>query len=376
MRKLIAVVCISLMMMGCASVKMQKLSKGEAPVVVGPAVRENRTPLDSAMTCYNAKLADKLAGKKLQVAVGEIKDYTGKLSETQGAAITQGGSLMLFSGLYKLKDSVNIHDRFDMRVTDAELRYIGLKQLGDGKNHEVNGQKVPWMPYFGGSVKKSDYTILGGITEVNYNIHSGGFEFRINQLGPAARVYTMNVAIDLRLINTQTLEVVSAVSLQKQFTGYEVGFELFRFYNNDLYDVNIGNKSQEPLQLGIRAIIEESVLRLLADATGVPYSACMREDWSYANKQDVDVNKPLPGDSSAGKPTAKQNMDGSIPLQSDSAVGKPAREQNIDSNKAVQSDSAVVKPAAELPSISPNQEIKKLIDQQKHPLKGKGGGLK
>jgi muramoyltetrapeptide carboxypeptidase LdcA involved in peptidoglycan recycling len=84
------------MMMGCASVKMQILAKGEAPVVVGPAVRDNITPLDSAMTCYNTKLATKLAGKKLQVAVGEIKDYTGKVAESQGAGITQGGSLMLF----------------------------------------------------------------------------------------------------------------------------------------------------------------------------------------------------------------------------------------------------------------------------------------
>ena len=370
MRQLILAVCISLMMMGCAGLKMQTLAKGEAPVVVGPAVRDNRTPLDSAMTCYNTKLADKLCGRKLQVAVGEIKDYTGKVAETQGAAVTQGGSLMLFSGLYKLKDAVNIHDRFDMRVTDAELRYISLKQLGDGINHEVSGQKVPWMPYFGGSVKKSDYTILGGITELNYNIHSSGAEFRINQLGPAVRVYTMNVAVDLRLVNTQTLEVVSAVSLQKQFTGYEVGFELFRFYNNDLYDVNIGNKSQEPLQLGIRAIIEESVLRLLADATGVPYSACMRDDWGYAKKQDADVNKPLPGDSTVGKPAAKQNMNGSKPLQSDSSAVKPTAEQNIDSNKAVQSDSSVGKPTAEEPSLSPNQEIKELVDQHKHPLRG------
>ena len=369
MRQLILAVCISLLMIGCANVKMQILSKGEAPVVVGPAVRDNRTPLESAMTCYNTKLANKLCGKKLQVAVGEIKDYTGKVAESQGAAVTQGGSLMLFSGLYKLKDAVNIHDRFDMRVTDAELRYIGLKQLGDGQNHEVSGQKVPWMPYFGGSVKKSDYTILGGITELNYNIHSGGLEFRINQLGPAARVYTMSVAVDLRLVNTQTLEVISAVSLQKQFTGYEVGFELFRFYNSDLYDVNIGNKSQEPLQLGIRAIIEESILRLLADATGVPYGVCMQEDWDYTKKQGVDVNKPSQSDSSVGKP-AEQNIDSNKAIKSDPSAGKPTAEQNIDSSKTIQSDPSVGNPPAEGTSLTPNEEIKELVDKYKHPSKG------
>jgi curli biogenesis system outer membrane secretion channel CsgG len=370
MRQLIIAVCISLLMTGCAGVKMQTLAKGEAPVVVGPAVRENRTPLDSAMTCYNVKLADKLCGKKLQVAVGEIKDYTGKVAESQGAAVTQGASLMLFSGLYKLKDAVNTHDRFDMRVTDAELRYIGLKQLGDGMNHEVSGQTVPWMPYFGGSVKKSDYTILGGITELNYNIHSGGLEFRINQVGPAARVYTMSVAVDLRLVNTQTLEVISAVSLQKQFTGYEVGFELFRFYNSDLYDVNIGNKSQEPLQLGIRAIIEESILRLLADATGVPYNVCMQDDWDYTKRQGADVNKPLQGDSSVGKPAAEQNMNNNKATQSSPSVAKPVAEPTIDSNKAIQSDPSVGTPAAEGPSVTPNEEIKELVDKYKHPSKG------
>ncbi len=287
MRVLLAAACISLLT-GCATMKMETLAPGEAPVVVGPAVRANKTPLDRALSCYNLKLAEskQLAGNKLQIAVGEIRDYTGKMSESQGSAITQGGSLMIFSSLYKLKDAVTIHDRFDTRVTDAELKYIGLKQLGDGKSYDVSGQQVPWLPYYGGSIKKSDYTILGGITEINYNIQSGGAEFRISQIGPAARVYTMSVAADLRLVNTQTLEVVSAVSLQKQFTGYEVGFELFRFYNvngsSELFDVNIGNKSQEPLQLGVRAILEESIMRLIADATGVSHSDCMQDKWEYS----------------------------------------------------------------------------------------------
>ncbi len=285
MRLILSLLCTALLTTGCAGIRMQTLSSGEAPVVVGPAVRANRTPLDSAMACYNQLLAAKLGGKKLQIAVGEVKDYTGKLSDSQGTAVTQGGSLMLFSGLYKLKDAVTIHDRFDMRVTDAELKYIGRRQLGDGQNHEVGGKKVPWMPYFGGSIKKSDYAILGGITEVNYNIQSGGAEVRVNQVGPAARVYTLNVATDLRMIKTQTLEVVSAISLQKQFTGYEVGFETYRFYDlfgdSDLLDINIGNKSQEPMQLGIRAIIEESILKLIADATGVSCEDCLPKVWRY-----------------------------------------------------------------------------------------------
>jgi len=286
MKVILAAICLFLVS-GCATIKLEKVGAGEAPVVVGPAVRHNRTPLEEAMVCYNRKLVDSdlLRGRKLQIAIGEIKDYTGKVSDVEGYVITQGAALMLFSSLYKLRDAVNLHDRFDTRVTDLELRWIGLKQLGDGKTYDVNGQRVPWVPYYGGSVKKSDFTILGGITELNHNIQSGGAEFRVNQVGPAARVYTMSVAADLRLVNTETLEVVSAVSMQKQFTGFEVGAEVFRFFTvsggRELFDVNVGNKSQEPLHLGVRAILEEAALFLIADATGISYNECMPATWGY-----------------------------------------------------------------------------------------------
>jgi hypothetical protein len=55
---------------------------------------------------------------------------------------------------------------------------------------------------------------------------------------------------------------VKTISSQKQFTGYEVGVGIFRFFGTDLFDVNIGEKGQEPLQLGIRTALEEATIRL------------------------------------------------------------------------------------------------------------------
>lgn len=290
MRRIALCVLVCLALTGCAKINLQKIAPGEAYIVLGPAVRDNRTPLDTTYQCYNKKLVTKglATGKlkgKLHIAVGEIKDYTGRYSDTEGSAITQGGSPMVFSGLAKLRNAVIVHERFDTRVTDQELQYIAKKHLGDGSVYEISGERVPWMPYYGGSVKKSDFTILGGVTEVNYNIQSGGAEFRIDNAGPEARIYTMSVAADLRLVNTDTLEIVSAVSMQKQFTGYEVGIDVFRFFGlsgkDRLFDVNAGNKSQEPLQLGVRAILEEAVLKLIADATAIPYEDCKPEVWEY-----------------------------------------------------------------------------------------------
>jgi hypothetical protein len=73
----------------------------------------------------------------------------------------------------------------------------------------------------------------------------------------------------LRIVDTRSLLVVKTVSLTKQFTGYEVGFNLFRFFGSDLFDINVGAKGQEPLQLGIRTALEEATMRLVAAVTHV-----------------------------------------------------------------------------------------------------------
>lgn len=256
-------------------------------VVSGPSVTDNSTPLDLALKCYGKLLEREFSrshgkGSKsssLSIAVGAIQDYTGKSSDVDGSVVTQGASPMMFSALHKLGDSIQVHERFDTRVTELELAYMEKRRLGDGGVHEVDGQEVPWKPYFGGTILQSDYYIVGGITELNYNIQSSGGEFRVNQVGPKSRSYTMNIAADLRLVNSSSLVVEAATSVQKQIVGYEIGFELFSFFGDGLFDVNIGAKDNEPLQLGVRATLEFGLLRLLEDITDVSYDVCLPEAW-------------------------------------------------------------------------------------------------
>ena len=134
---------------------------------------------------------------------------------------------------------------------------------------------MPWLPYFGGSILKSDYYIVGGITELNYNIQSGGALAQVNQVGPDARVYTESVAIDLRIVNSRNLTVVRTVSFEKQLTGEEVDFNIFRFFGSSLFNVDIGNKQQEPAQLGVRTALEEGVLKLVGAVEGIPVKPCV-----------------------------------------------------------------------------------------------------
>lgn len=261
---------------GCVGVHQARLAPGEVPQLVGAAVRDNRTPMDPALACFAGVLGAR--GRPPVIAVGDVHDYTGKFAVNEGNAVTQGGALMVSSALGKLGRGVVMAERFDPTIAERELAYIDRRQLGDGAVHEVAGAaggKVAWVPYYGGSIARSDYFIVGGITELNYNINSGGAEVGVNQVALKARTFSQSVGVDLRIVDTKTLMVVRTVSLTKQFNGYEVGFNVFRFFNSKLFDIDIGGKGQEPVQLGVRAALEEGVVRLIGAVTKVDYEPCM-----------------------------------------------------------------------------------------------------
>jgi curli production assembly/transport component CsgG/holdfast attachment protein HfaB len=268
---------------GCAvmpeDMRREVVNEGDVPVLLSSQPTPNNTPLTATLNCYGEQLAAAHKGH-IAISVGNIRDYTGKQSDMEGFLVTQGGSLMAYTALGHLLPGISLHERFDTQIADAELAYIGNRHLGDGQMHETTDpqtgetSEVPWKPYFGGSVLESDYYIVGGITELNFNIQSGGAELNVNNVGGKARVYTMNVGIDLRIVGSQTLKVYDTVSVQKQITGYEIGAEVFRFFDNNLWDVYAGAKNQEPLQLAVRMAIESAILDLLPSVTNVTPNDC------------------------------------------------------------------------------------------------------
>jgi len=278
---------------------------------IGTPVRNNVTPMEAALGCYARSLA--ASGRPpLVIGVGEIKDFTGRYSINEGNVITQGGSLMLFSALGKLGGTVRIAERYDSTIADRELGYMERRQLGDGTPHEVDGKKVPWVPYYGGTIQVSDYYIAGGISEVNYNIASRGAEASLNNIGAKRRTYTQSVAIDLRIVDTRTLLVVDAISLSKQFSGYEVGANTFRFFGLGLVDINVGSKGQEPLQLGVRAAIEEAAIRLIGRVTAVDPMPCLA-----LRTQEVQAQ-------TSEEVFAQMNRDGQAAMDGNAPVGPMA----------------------------------------------------
>lgn len=335
---------------GCAAGGGVQRAPDQAPQVVGPSVTRNTTPLEPAFQCMGVALRQRLP-QKPKIGVGQVRDYTGKFSELDGgSAITQGGSLMTMSALAKLRGAVRVFERFDTTVPEWELGLLGKRYLGDEKVHAVNNgvdvQQVPWKPYTGGTVVETDYFIVGGITELNYTITSGGVRAEINQMGPSARSFVANVAVDLRLIDTKSLEVLENVSLQKQVIGREVGLSVFEFFSDVLVDVEVGGKHLEPLQLAVRTTLEQAVLELLGPMAGTDPAACI--DYRPEN--------------------LKLKAGNSLKLEGLPSVAAPAR----DGNNAVPTSNIVV-PAASAQTSGP-APMAPLLPQTARPELGPGEG--
>ncbi|WP_292038483.1 MULTISPECIES: holdfast anchoring protein HfaB [unclassified Brevundimonas] len=240
---------------------------GNAPVTANP------TPYSTALYCL-ADYARRYNLPSPRMAVGRISDYTGTISSDGGRQITQGASLMANSALAKA--GARLVERYDTSVSELELRYANNRLISDD---QPNGQpeEAGYRRILAGQVPGSDFYIVGGITEVNYNIRSAGFDAAMGQVKNnggsgllTGRVFVMNIAIDLRMVQTTTLEVVDVVSYQKQIIGREISAGVFDFLNGNVFDISAGGSGLEPVQLSVRALVERATVEFMANLYGAP----------------------------------------------------------------------------------------------------------
>lgn len=242
-----------------------------APIGNAP-VTSNPTPYSAALFCL-ADWARASGRSSPRIAVGRISDYTGAVAEN-GRAITQGASLMAMSALGKA--GARQVERYDTSVSEMELRYANNRLIGDGEMGP-NGEPPDYRRIIAGSVPGSDFIIQGGITELNYNIRSSGLDLAggdADSNGTAGllrgRLFVMNVALDLRMVDTRTNEIVDLISYQKQIIGREISAGVFDFLNGNVFDISAGEGGLEPVQLAVRALVERAVLEMMANLYGAP----------------------------------------------------------------------------------------------------------
>ncbi|HEY3694454.1 holdfast anchoring protein HfaB [Phenylobacterium sp.] len=257
---------------------------GNYAAAIGTAtVTPNPTPYSAALVC-EAEYARGARVAAPRIAIGRIADYTGKAeADGSGRKLTQGASLMAMSAFAKA--GMPLVERFDTSVSELELKYANNKLISD------NPKPAPDMPaeyrkILAGQVPGSDFYVAGGITELNFNIRSSGVDIAGGDPTPKdfkgtlhGRLFVMNIGLDLRLINTRTLEVVDVISYQKQVVGREISAGIFDFFNGNAFDISAGEGAMEPMQLAVRALVERAVVEMTANLYGMSGpEACLASD--------------------------------------------------------------------------------------------------
>lgn len=228
--------------------------KGVKPNYSFP-VTDNNTPYTQCL-----KQLRQINGGNLPIfAVGEVADKTGALDNSgdeAGYKLTQGVSEMMISALAKT-GKARLVERLDLRIPLAEVKLAEQGRLSRSV------QEYGPMP-------ASDFIVTGALTELNYNIVSDGAKLLVSGVGAGVRTVVMNVALDLRVVNSKTFEVAYVSSLQKQILGFEVESNVFRFFGDTLIEFNAGQVKNEPLQLGVRSVVEMATYQIMTDFLGLP----------------------------------------------------------------------------------------------------------
>lgn len=248
----------------CATATDLRPDGNYAAPIGASRVTANPTPYSNALVClaYRARAARLPAPS---VAVGRIGDYTGALDPTGTGAtrVTQGAALMAMTAFGKA--GFPLVERFDTAVSALEVAYDGQDML------EKASRAGPAIP-------RSDYYLVGGVTELNADIRTSSADVNFvkrGEYGAGRQVLVMNVGIDLRLIDTRTLRVVDMVSYQKQVVAKQVGVDLFDGLSGGLFKVSAGSGANEPLQLVVRSLIERGVAEMGAGLYRMPAGQCL-----------------------------------------------------------------------------------------------------
>lgn len=322
-RRTLGTLAVAFALTGCVSANAGSDGRYATPIGNAPVIN-NETPYSNALRCLATHVP--AGSTATRIAVGNIRDYTGK-SEADGTGmkVTQGASLMAMSALGKAR--VPLVERYDTSISELEMKYTNNKLIGDA----VDGE---YRKIYAGEIRGSDYYLVGGITELNFNIQSGGINGSFAEggdMGAAANAsaasFVMNIGVDLRLVNSRTLEVVDYVSYQKQIVGREIKAGVFDFFGGNLFSLGVGQSAQEPIQLAVRAVIERAVLKILVPLYGVNPADCARFPGNKDPMGQIDYRQANP--SAASKPESGNRVPG---RRADASAPAPANSQSSAGN--------------------------------------------
>jgi len=304
MKQLTKMFCLFPLMLGVSGCANQSQFTSPITPISGPAIQDTRTPYSDLLVCIGEAATAK-GGHRITLAVNPISDKTGKFNYSdEGYKVTQGAEDMMVSAIAKT-GAYTLVERNALGIAQMEMQYANQFLLSDtdpAKNYVDKDGRLA-RALHSGVVLGSDYIVAGSISEINYNLGSGGFSVTVDGIGGGWRVFWMDIGMDLRVINTTTTEIVYTLPQRKQVWGYENQAGVVHFFGSTFVDATAGIIRQEPIQIAVRSIIEDSVVDITRQLYKIPADVC-----SDASEKAASASQPVVSQQSEfGEPTPQSD---------------------------------------------------------------------
>ncbi len=282
--------------------------------------------------------------QKIPVSVWQIPDETGQFRRSAGGgtelshAVTQGAHHMLIKAL---NDSgwFTVVERQGWPQLIQEIR---IKE-------ELRKRGAPHVKEDFMDLVVPVYMINGAITEFDDHPVSFGWGFGLRGGSTSPRSTISSVAVDLRLTDVETGEVVDAVSISKRIISYQTDFGIFRFIKfNWLLELEFGWTINEPTDLAVREAIEKAVIHLIVKGVReglLGFAPAKEEDKKFFSEYRLDTDeiekqkmetllkasKEASEEAKEGEQAAQASPFGETPPVSTSAIPDEAESQPLQS---------------------------------------------
>lgn len=250
--KILSIVTIIMLWGGCASIETKlgtpvKLDFG----VLGERLQELRKEIKP----------------DLRVTVGEFFDKTGQRKDADFArystAVTQGARDILCHLMYKALGPYKVVERESKNLALIAKEY----ELG----HKFNkaGTQIGIVQRGGpkGGLTGAQYLITGAIVYYHVDLISGGGGLNIDAIGAYFKTAVAKVAIELRLVDMSTSEVVWSTIVENRVEGISMGADIFRFITSFgheyLVQAEAGMAAQLPANYALHIGMEEGIASMI-----------------------------------------------------------------------------------------------------------------
>ena len=127
--------------------------------------------------------------------------------------------------------------------------------------------------------------IEGGIVSYDTNTKTGGFGIRWLGIAPSTNYNEDTVTVSLRVVNTQTGEVLLTVNTQKTVLSYTVGVSTFVFLNDgtEAFENEIGISKTEPGIIALKSAVELAVEEMIIQGE-------KKNLWKFKQKEEKNEN--------------------------------------------------------------------------------------